>query len=223
MAEIITQVTLFFESIILTFGYPGIFLVLLAENVITPIPTEPFMPLAGILAAQGQMNFFLVWGAAIAGGTTGSTILYFVGRHLGEPTVRALVRRWGRYTGITEGALDKGIEMFNRYGGWVIFFARFLPVVRPTSALVAGMSKLKLSIFLPATAASASIVTFLYIFAGYILGENWRSIVTLIDQYEPIILAVAIIGAVTVVGYILLRWLRHRAASAARALQPEES
>ena len=82
MTEIISQIAGFFEQIILIFGYPGIFAVLVAENVFTPIPTEPLMPLAGILAAQGHLNFFIVWAAALTGATTGSLMLYFAGRRL---------------------------------------------------------------------------------------------------------------------------------------------
>lgn len=220
MAEIINQIANFFEQLILTFGYPGIFTVLVAENVFTPIPTEPLMPLAGILVAQGRMNFFIVWAAALTGATTGSLMLYFVGRQLGEPAVRALIRRWGRYLGISEGSLDRALTLFNQYGGWVIFFGRFLPVVRPTVSLVSGMSRLKLIVFLPITALSAACVTFIYITAGYLLGENWRSILAIVDRNEPLIIAAVALIGLSVTGYLLWRWLQSRRLrqSAARLL-----
>ncbi|MEZ4670342.1 MAG: DedA family protein [Anaerolineae bacterium] len=210
MTHIINQIADFFQQLILTFGYPGIFLVLVAENVFTPIPTEPLMPLAGILAAQGHLNFFVVWLSALSGATFGSFILYMVGRKLGEPAVRLLVHRWGRYLGMTEGALDRALTLFNKYGGWVIFFGRFLPVVRPTVSLVSGMSKLSLWIYLPFTLLSTALVTFIYITAGYLLGENWRSILTIVDQNEPLIIAGAAVIGIAVIGYLIWRWHRVR-------------
>jgi membrane protein DedA with SNARE-associated domain len=210
VAEIINQIAGFFEQLILTFGYPGIFAVLVAENVFTPIPTEPLMPLAGMLAAQGRMNFFFVWAAALTGATTGSLMLYFVGRQLGEPAVRALIRRWGTYLGMSEGALDRALTLFNKYGGWVIFFGRFLPVVRPTVSLVSGMSNLKLIIFLPFTALSAACVTFIYVTAGYMLGENWRSILDIVDRNEPLIIVAVVLIALSITGYLIWRWQQVR-------------
>ena len=112
--------------------------------------------------------------------------------------------------GISEGSLDKALTLFNKYGGWVIFFGRFLPVVRPTVSLVSGMSKLPLLIYVPFTMGSAAIVTFIYIAAGYLLGENWRSILAIIDQNEPLIMAVVAIAAVTVAIYLIWRWFRAR-------------
>ena len=41
-------------------GYLGIFLLMLAENVFPPIPSELIMPLAGFVAARGELNIILV-------------------------------------------------------------------------------------------------------------------------------------------------------------------
>lgn len=211
MVEIIQQLTLFFEQIVESFGYPGVFLILLLENVLTPIPTEPLMPLAGKLAAEGRMNFFGVWAAAIIGATIGSSILYLIGLRGGEPLVRALIRRFGRYAGMNEDSLDRALGLFARYGGWVIFIGRFLPVVRPTVALVAGMSAMRLVVFIPCVALSATIITFIYIYAGYLLGENWQQILQVIGQNESLILAVIIVIGMTVIGLIGRRLFRSRA------------
>ncbi len=210
MAEIINQITMFFEHLLLVFGYPGMFLVQVLENVFTPIPTEPLLPLAGMMAAQGKFNLIGIWAAAVAGSTTGSFILYQVGKRGGEPVVRALIRRWGKYTGMSEGALDYTLKMCKRYGGWMVFFGRFLPVVRPTMSIVSGMSRLPLKIFIPCTAMSTGFAIAAYLGLGYVLGENWRSILDIIRQYEPLIIAVVgIIGAV-VAGYLIWRWLKIR-------------
>ncbi|MBI1281786.1 MAG: hypothetical protein GC179_26920 [Anaerolineaceae bacterium] len=210
MAEIINQITLFFEHLLLVFGYPGMFVVQVLENVFTPIPSEPLLPLAGMMAAQGKINLIGIWATAVAGSTTGSFILYQVGKRGGEPVVRALIRRWGKYTGMSESALDYTLKMCKRYGGWMVFFGRFLPVVRPTMSIVSGMSGLPLKIFIPCTALSTGFAIAVYMGLGYILGENWRSILDIIRQYEPQIIAGAvIIGTVTII-FLIWRWAKLR-------------
>jgi len=57
MGDLLNQITVFLEQIVLTLGYPGIALVMFLENIFTPIPTEPFLPLAGFLASTGEMTW----------------------------------------------------------------------------------------------------------------------------------------------------------------------
>lgn len=44
-------------SVIEAWGYPGVFLLMLAENLFPPIPSEVIMPLAGFLVGAGKMNW----------------------------------------------------------------------------------------------------------------------------------------------------------------------
>ncbi|MBA3872373.1 MAG: DedA family protein [Anaerolineae bacterium] len=210
MADLINQITIFLEHLLTVFGYPGMFVVQVLENVFTPIPSEPLLPLAGMMASQGKINLLAIWAVAVAGSTTGSLILYLVGKRGGEPAVRALIRRWGKYTGMNEGMLDYTLKLFKQYGGWMVFFGRFLPVVRPTMSIVSGMSKLPLKIFIPCTALSTGFAIALYMGLGYILGENWRSILDIIRQYEPLIIVGAIIVGTVVVSYMIWKVLKIR-------------
>jgi membrane protein DedA with SNARE-associated domain len=210
MAELINQITMFLEHLLTVFGYPGMFVVQVLENVFTPIPSEPLLPLAGMMASQGKINLLAIWAVAVAGSTTGSLILYLVGKRGGEPVVRALIRRWGKYTGMNEGMLDYTLKLFKQYGGWMVFFGRFLPVVRPTMSIVSGMSNLPLKIFIPCTALSTGFAIAAYMILGYVLGENWRSILDIIRQYEPlIIIGIAVVGTV-VVSYMIWKVLKIR-------------
>lgn len=214
MADLLNQITAFFEVIVLTIGYPGIFVVMFAENIFTPIPTEPFLPLAGILAGKGEMHFLLAWAAATAGATAGSLTLYAVGKRGGEPVVRALIRRFGRYAGVSEAELDRARDLFNRYGAWVVFFGRWIPVVRPGVSLVAGISSLRLPVFLLFTALSSSLANVIWISVGYVLGENWQEFLTELDRYQSVIIAGSTLLAAVVVFVVGLRWLKSRRSAA---------
>jgi membrane protein DedA with SNARE-associated domain len=54
VSELLSEIAQFLEAAMVAIGCPGIFLVMFAENIFTPISTEPFMPMAGIMAAQGN-------------------------------------------------------------------------------------------------------------------------------------------------------------------------
>ena len=56
-------------------GYFGIILLMLAENVFPPIPSEFIMPLAGFAVSQGQLSFIGVAAAGVLG-SVGGAILF---------------------------------------------------------------------------------------------------------------------------------------------------
>jgi membrane protein DedA with SNARE-associated domain len=205
MADLVNQIALWIEALILAVGYPGIFVVMFLENLIPPIPTDPLLPFAGILAAQGSMTVIGVWIAAVAGALVGSTILYFVGKRAGEPFVRGLVRRHGRWLGMEEAALDRAFALANRYGVLFVFIGRSIPFVRPVVSLTAGMSSIPLPLFLVLSGLNSLLVTGIWIFAGYFLGENWREVLGLIDRIEPILTPLIIIVMVGAVGWFIAR------------------
>ena len=208
MLDFLQQIALLIEHIIQAFGYPGITAVMYIENLFPPIPTDPLLPFAGMLAGQGVFNPFLVWGAAVLGAATGSLTLYAIGAYLGEPAVRALVRRYGRYLTVHEADLDRVLALFRRYGGAAVFFGRSVPVLRSAVSLTAGASRMKLPVFLFFTSSSSALVTGFWTFAGYILGENWTLIWDFLKPYEPYLVVAAVIAGVIALGMFVWRMVR---------------
>lgn len=219
MAELIDQIARWLEAVMVAVGYPGIFLVMFMENIFTPIPTEPFMPMAGIMAAQGKFNVLMVWGAATLGAVVGSLLLYGLGKWAGEPVVRRLLRRYGRYVRISEKELDRGISLFNRYGGTLVFIGRWIPMVRPTVSVVAGVCRLSLPVFLVFTTLSSGIVNAFWVGVGYLLGDNWQEILAGLNQYQGVIVPAVAVLAAAAAFFVLRRWLRGRRAA---LVQPGE-
>ncbi len=214
MADLVNEIAVWIEALILAVGYPGIFAVMFLENLIPPIPTDPLLPFAGILAAQGSMTVIGVWIAAVTGALVGSSILYFVGKRAGEPFVRSLVQRYGRWLGMEEAALDRAFALANRYGVAFVFIGRSIPFVRPVVSLAAGMSGIPLPLFLILSGLNSLIVTGIWIFAGYFLGENWREVLGLLDRFEPILMPLLVIAGVVLVGWFLARrmgWIKPKA------------
>ncbi|MBC7872020.1 MAG: DedA family protein [Chitinophagaceae bacterium] len=215
MSDFANQIIKFIENFVEAIGYPGIFLVMFAENVFPPIPTDPLLPFAGILVAEGKLSFFGVWFSAIAGAIIGSLVLYGVGAYAGESVVRTLVRRYGKYFSVSEDELDRALSLFAKYGGLFVFIGRAIPVLRSAVSLTAGMSRMPIPKFILYSAGMSALVTGFWTYAGFVLGENWRDILDNLERYQPLLL-IGLIVIVVIGGYWFYRRRVRR-----KALQPQ--
>jgi membrane protein DedA with SNARE-associated domain len=212
VAELLDQIAIFMEDLILSIGYLGIIAIMLAENIFPPIPTDPLLPFAGILAARGELNFFGVWLSAVFGALVGSSMLYLLGRWADERVVRGVIRRYGRYIAVSERELDRSLELFRRYGAPLVIVGRAIPVIRATISITAGISRMKLWQFLLYSGINSAAVTGFWIFVGYQLGENWRDIVDGVRRYQTaFLIGVAVAVVVFVAVYVRRRGQKRRA------------
>ncbi|MBZ0289260.1 MAG: DedA family protein [Anaerolineae bacterium] len=202
MSAIINTIANFVQSVILLIGYPGIFAMQFIENIFPPFPTDTMLPFSGVVAASGRLNVVIVWLAAVLGSVTGSLLLYGVGKWADQRLVRNFIRRHGRLVGLSYEGVDKAVVWFNRYGAPVIVFGRLVPVMRSVISLTAGMSRMPILPFAFFTTLSSAGAMAFWIGVGYVLGENWRVLLTLVDQFEPFILLG--IGVALTVGVLLL-------------------
>lgn len=186
------------EGIISTIGYPGIFLIMLVENLFPPIPSEFVMPFAGFLAGRGGMSIWLVIAAGTAGSVVGAVALYYVGLFVGEPVLRGFVRRWGRVWMLTEQDLDRSLDFFTRRGTIMVLVGRCIPVVRSLISIPAGMGRMNMPLFLVLTTIGSAVWTALLAFAGLTLGANWEEVLIWLKQYERIVLVVLALTALAV-------------------------
>lgn len=215
MSEFVNQLAELIEALVEAIGYPGITLVMFAENLIPPIPSEPLLPFTGILIADGKLSFPIVLAFAVLGAMLGTVVLYWIGARFGEPAVRALIRRYGRILTVEETELDRALVLFAKYGGPMVFVGRLIPVLRAVTSLTAGISHMPMPQFLLYSAASSAISCSLWVFGGYFLGENWTEILTVIDRFEPLFM-VMIVGAVAYLAYAYTRRLNNRRRLAGR-------
>jgi len=208
VAELLNQIANFIEALIVMAGYPGIFLLMFIENIFPPMPSDPIMPFAGILVARGNLSFAGVWVASVAGGVLGSILLYSIGVWTDNHLVRHLVQRYGHYLNMQEEDLDRAMQLFNQYGALAVFIGRMMPLVRSVVSLAAGMSRMSLSKFIFFTTLSSMIANTFWILIGYILGENWRVVLIVVDELEPYLIPIFIVIAMAFGAYIVLRLMR---------------
>ena len=183
-----------------SFGSLGLVLLLLAENLFPPIPSEVILPLAGFLVSRGDLGIIQALLAATLGSLLGAYILYALGRWGGRP----LVLRYGRILRIKEEDLDHAEGWFERYGSAVVFFARMVPGARSVVSVPAGMLHMPLGRFTLLTTAGSALWNALLIGAGWFLGNNWTRVADIVGQLSNVVVAVVVIGAaaLTVVWYV---------------------
>jgi membrane protein DedA with SNARE-associated domain len=197
------------QNIIRSLGYIGIVLVMAAENIFPPIPSELVMPLAGFMAREGTFNIWLVILTGMLGSVIGALVLYYLGAWANETVIRRFVRRWGRYALISESDLDVSLGYFNRYGEVVIFFGRLIPLVRSLISIPAGMNRMPLPKFLFFTMLGTTLWSAFLSFMGWILQANWELVVGYIEQYQRVVL---VLIALAVLAFIYFRIVAPRLA-----------
>ena len=198
----------FFQHLIDTLGYFGVFVLLLIENLFPPLPSEVVAPFCGYAAARGELNIVGVIAAAVFGSMVGQLPWYYAGRMLGEKRVEVLAARYGRWLTVTPHEVDRVFKWFYRYGAASVFFGRMIPAIRAVISLPAGIAEMPLGKFLAYSLAGTTIWMGGLAYAGYVLGQNYE----LVEEYiGP---GTKIVAAVIVLTYFVRLGLSFRKAPA---------
>lgn len=185
MKEFIFSVLEFLSEL----GYFGIALGLMIEV----IPSEIVLGYGGYMISEGILGYPGAIIAGTIGGTFAQLFLYWAGYYGGRP----FLEKYGKYVLIKKKQIDLSEEWFRKYGVGVIFFARFIPVVRHAISIPAGIAKMSATKFTLYTVAAVIPWTILFLYLGHALGENWSHIKEYAAQYTmPIIIGAVILGVI---------------------------
>lgn len=160
-------------------SYWGIGLLMFAENLFPPIPSELIMPLAGFTVAQNKMSFVPAVLAGVIGTILGAFPWYYAGKLVGEERLKGLADKYGKWITVSSQDIDKAQRWFARYGNKAVFFGRLVPGVRTLISLPAGMSNMPLAPFVLYSTLGTTLWVMILTFLGYVLGDNY----TLVDEY----------------------------------------
>lgn len=109
--------------------------VIFFESMGLPLPGESLLiGLAIYAATHGGIDIRWALGWAVVGAVMGDNAGYLIGRSVGR---RALAR-WGSKIGLTAKRITLGEYLFQKHGGKVVFFGRFIAFMRTFAALLAG-------------------------------------------------------------------------------------
>ncbi len=178
-----------------TYGYLAVFLIVAMESAGIPMPGETVLIAAAILAGQGTLRIYGVIGAAAAGAIIGDNCGYWIGREFGFP----LLYRYGHYIHLDERRLKLGQYLFLRHGGKVVFFGRFVAVLRAFAAFLAGVNRYNWEEFFLYNAAGGIVWATIFGLGGFWLGRAFE------HYARPVAVAAliaAVIGAVFAARFI---------------------
>jgi membrane protein DedA with SNARE-associated domain len=151
-----------------TYGYWAVFLIVAIESTGIPLPGETMLLLAAIYAGTTHhLLIALVIVAAASGAIGGDNLGFWIGRQAGA----RLLRRYGHYLGLKERRLKLGQYLFKQYGAKVVFFGRFVSVLRAWAAFLAGTNRMPWHRFLLFNALGGILWATLYGMGGYLLGN----------------------------------------------------
>ena len=165
----------FAVGLIGSIGLWGAALLIAIEVIVVPIPSELVLLLTGFNVSEGR---FLIEGAIAVttlASVLGALFLYFVAKAIGEDRVFGLTRKFGKFVGLKESDIHKTLHWFTRYGKALVFFGRLIPIIRSLVSIPAGLTKMKLWIFILFTALGSGIWNSIWITTGFVLGENWSA------------------------------------------------
>ncbi|NLY52899.1 MAG: DedA family protein [Firmicutes bacterium] len=198
-------------GIISNYGYFGVFLLIAIENLFPPIPSEIILAFGGFMTTYSTMT---VWGVILfstAGSVVGALILYTIGRWLNAQRLEILFSsKVARSLRLRQEDVRRAGQWFNRYGSRAVFLCRFVPIVRSLVSIPAGMAKMKLAVFLPLTILGTLIWNTILVHLGRLAGEAWEIVVSYLDLYSLITLAVFGLIALVIAAVFIKKRFLHR-------------
>lgn len=168
LGTILARVAAFAVAFLSRTGYAGLFLLMVGESMLLPIPSEAVMPFAGYLVATGRMT----WAGAILASSAGSLVGSWAGYAMGRFGLLPLVQRYGRYVLVQPHHVGRAQDFFAARGAVAVFLCRFVPGVRHVSSIPAGSARMPLAPFSLATVLGATAWNAVLLYVGYKVGQN---------------------------------------------------
>lgn len=150
------------------YGLVAIFVIVLLEYLNLPgFPAGIIMPLAGVFAANGRINFAIALLVSVAAGLVGSWILYFLGLKGGEIFLKAYLKKFPKH----RPAIEKNMEMIRSKGCIGVFTAKLIPMIRTLISIPAGVTKMDFVKYTASSTLGIFVWNLVFVGAGYLLGD----------------------------------------------------
>lgn len=195
-------------------GWFGVVVTMAIESAAIPLPSEIIMPLAGwkLVLERGLSAWYLLLAAfyGALGNLIGSLIAYYIGAKGGRP----LLERYGRYVLITRRDLERADRWFTRRGELTVFVTRLMPVVRTFISVPAGVARMNVLKFSFYTFLGAYLWSLGLAYGGFVLGENWEDLRSVMRPFDIPVIAVVLLLAAWYVRHKLRELREERLAGA---------
>lgn len=172
-------------NIMNNYGYIGVFLLILIENVFPPIPSEVILLFGGFMTTYTNLSVLGMTLSSTLGSLIGAIILYKIGSIFNEKRLKKLINtKFGKILRINNKDIDSTFNYFQSKGEKTIFFCRFIPLIRSLISVPAGMNKMNMSKFMIYTTLGSLIWNIVLIVIGNIVGSKWEEILKILDAYS---------------------------------------
>ncbi len=189
------------HHLIVTYGYAAVFVLVAVESFGVPLPGETALVAAATYAgATHRLSVWAIFAVAAAAAVLGDTGGYWIGHKGGY----RLLRRWGHYVRLDEPGIKVARYLFARHGGKVVFFGRFVSVLRTYAAFLAGTARMRYARFFLWNAAGGILWAAVYAFGAYFAGSALAAASTPVE--------LALVGAAVVAVVVAVLLVRHHTA-----------
>ena len=186
-------------SIMDAYGYLGVFLLIMIENVFPPIPSEVILLFGGFMTTYSKLSIVGMIVASTLGSLFGAIILYYIGKIFNNDRLKKIISgKLGKILRLKASDIDKADSWFDNKGNKTVFFCRFVPLMRSLISIPAGMSEMPILKFIIYTVVGSLIWNAVLIIVGSIVGENWTSILNILDTYSHVV--VILLAIIFIVG-----------------------
>lgn len=202
MSALTHSILEFLRNAVVQYGYWAVGAALLAENAGIPVPGETILLLACFLT-YSEPDLRLPWIILVAtiAATVGDNLGFAAGYYGGRP----LLTRYQTAFKIHDRTLERGEELFARYGSVTIFFARFVFGLRIIAGPLAGVLRMPWRKFMVFNFLGAALWVTVIAGAGYLFGQHWERLREAIKQVDIMVAILLLLAAA------LLWWRRRRA------------
>ena len=181
-------------SVMGKYGYVGVFLLIMIENVFPPIPSEVILLFGGFMTTYTKLSIFGIIVASTLGSLFGAIILYYIGKIFNKDRLKKIISgKLGKILRLKVSDIDNADNWFDNKGNKTVFFCRFIPLVRSLISIPAGMSEMPVFKFLLYTLFGSLIWNTVLIIVGSVVGENWTKIVGILDTYSHTVVIILFI------------------------------
>ncbi len=150
------------------YGGIAIFVIVLLEYMNLPgFPAGVIMPLAGIWAAKGNINFFMALLITILAGLTGSMILYYLGYSGGDLFLQKYLNKYPKQ----RPAIERKLAWVRQKGSVGIFVSKLIPMIRTLISIPAGVAKMNLMKYTVSSTLGIFVWNLVFVGAGYFFGD----------------------------------------------------
>ena len=161
------------QDVIESLGYLGVALLVIAENLFPPIPSEIVLPFAGFVARRGDGSVVVMVLASTVGSVVGALVLYAIAAAIGPERIHAFVMRFGRWFGVKESDMVRAEQWFDRRSNAAVLVGRCVPLIRSLVSIPAGFRRMRFVPFVVLTAVGSAVWNVALIGAGAALGDQW--------------------------------------------------